>query len=204
MYFNNTRDATDEWLQAMLVRCAQVLPVAGPPSASRCEEVGAGAYGTAWTGQDHADAMQCLIGIAREWIRRASLRELLDCKFEMHCPRLAVPYLINHFSGSEAEAFVVVFLNAKNKVIAVEEMFKGTLMQTSVHPREVVKRALRLNAGSVVLAHNHPSGSIEVSRADEALTRTLTSALALIDVKVLDHIVVAGERTLSFADRGLL
>lgn len=102
------------------------------------------------------------------------------------------------------EVFAVFFLDAQHRVIQFEEMFRGTLSQTSVYPREVVKRALELNAGAVLLAHNHPSGSTAPSRADEFLTQTLKSALALVDVRVLDHIVVSCEGCTSFAERGLL
>jgi DNA repair protein RadC len=102
------------------------------------------------------------------------------------------------------EVFVVLFLDAQHALIAAEEMFRGTLSQTSVYPREVVKAALRRNAGSVILAHNHPSGVAEPSRADEHLTQTLKAALALVDVRVLDHIVVARQGTVSMAERGLL
>jgi DNA repair protein RadC len=102
------------------------------------------------------------------------------------------------------EVFVVVFMDAQHRVIASEELFRGTLTQTSVYPREVVKAALAHNAASVVLAHNHPSGVTEPSRADELLTQTLKQALALVDVKVLDHFVIAGSGSVSFAERGLL
>jgi DNA repair protein RadC len=102
------------------------------------------------------------------------------------------------------EVFVVVFMDAQHRVIACEELFRGTLTQTSVYPREVVKAALAHNAGAVVFAHNHPSGVTEPSRADELLTQALKQALALIDVKVLDHFVIAGSGSVSFAERGLL
>jgi DNA repair protein RadC len=98
----------------------------------------------------------------------------------------------------------VILLDAQNRVLAVDEMFRGTLTQTSVYPREVVKVALRTNAAAVIFAHNHPSGVAEPSRADEALTQSLKQALSLVDVKVLDHFIVAGTSTLSFAERGLI
>ena len=113
-------------------------------------------------------------------------------------------YLRLHFAGQEHETFLVLFLDAQNGLIASEELFRGTLTQTSVYPREVVKRALRHNAGAVIFAHNHPSGVAEPSRADEALTQALKQALALVDVKVLDHFVVAGTCAIGFAERGLL
>ena len=113
-------------------------------------------------------------------------------------------YLRLLLTGKEHEVFVCVFLDAQNHVIACDEMFRGTLTQTSVYPREVVRRALELHAGAVVLAHNHPSGAAEPSRADEFLTQTLKSALALIDVRVLDHLVVGHDEVVSFAERGLL
>ncbi len=99
--------------------------------------------------------------------------------------------------------FVAVFLDAQNRVLADEELFRGTLTQTSVYPREVVKRALHYNAAAVILAHNHPSGIAEPSRSDEALTQALKQALALVDVKVLDHFVIGAESAISFAERGL-
>lgn len=102
------------------------------------------------------------------------------------------------------EVFVAVFLDAQNRAIEAEEMFRGTISQTSVYPREVVKRALSLNATSVILAHNHPSGVAEPSQADRWLTDRLKSALALVDVKVLDHFIIAGMDSLSFAERGYL
>ena len=102
------------------------------------------------------------------------------------------------------EVFALMFLDAQHRLIQWEEMFRGTLSQTSVYPREVVKRALQLNAGAVILAHNHPSGVAEPSRADETLTQALKSALQLVDVRVLDHLVVGQGSVVSFAERGLL
>jgi len=110
--------------------------------------------------------------------------------------------LLLHDRGHEV--FVCLFLDAQHRVIATEELFRGTLAQTSVYPREVVKATLAHNAAAVVFAHNHPSGVCEPSRADELLTQTLKQALALVDVKVLDHFVVAGAASVSFAERGLL
>ena len=104
----------------------------------------------------------------------------------------------------EHEVFAVLFLDARHQLIEMEELFRGTLTQTSVYPREVVLRALHHQAASVVLAHNHPSGTVQPSRADEALTQTLKAALALVDVRVLDHIIVAQGDSLSMAERGLL
>ncbi len=99
---------------------------------------------------------------------------------------------------------MVVFLDAQNRAIGTEELFRGTLTQTSVYPREIVKRALQRNAAAVVLAHNHPSGVAEPSVQDQALTRTISEALAMVDVKVLDHFIVAPGASLSFAERGLI
>ena len=110
--------------------------------------------------------------------------------------------LLLHDRGHEV--FVCLFLDAQHRVITTEELFRGTLAQTSVYPREVVKATLAHNAAAVVFAHNHPSGVCEPSRSDELLTQTLKQALALVDVKVLDHFVVAGAASLSFAERGLL
>lgn len=113
-------------------------------------------------------------------------------------------FLTLSLAERDHEVFGVIFCTAQNGVIAYEEMFRGTLTQASVYPREVVKRALTLNAAGVILTHNHPSGVPEPSHADEALTTALKTALALVDVKVLDHIVIGGDKSVSFAERGLL
>ena len=113
-------------------------------------------------------------------------------------------YLRLALAGKEHEAFLCLWLDSQHCVLSCEEAFRGTLGQTSVYPREIVKSALRANAAAVIFAHNHPSGAAQPSRADELLTRNLKEALALVDIKVLDHFVVAGGQTLSFAERGLL
>jgi len=119
-------------------------------------------------------------------------------------PRATREYLALRFAGLEHEVFVSIFLNSRNRVIACEELFRGTIDGASVHPREVAKRALYHNAAAVILAHNHPSGVAEPSQADELITHRLKEALALIDVRVLDHLVIGGEVVESFAERGLL
>ena len=119
-------------------------------------------------------------------------------------PAQVTDYLRLLLKHKSHEVFGAVFLDAQNRVIAWEELFRGTLTQTSVYPREIVKGALGCNAAGVIFAHNHPSGVAEPSRADEMLTRQLKEALALVDVRVLDHFIVAGSRVLSFAERGLL
>jgi DNA repair protein RadC len=122
----------------------------------------------------------------------------------LRSPQAVRDYLRLRLSGLEHEVFVVVFLDAQHRVLACEELFRGTLNQTSVYPREVVKQALAHNAGAVIFAHNHPSGVAEPSRADELLTAALKQALALVDVRALDHFVVAGPVLVSFAERGLI
>lgn len=144
-----------------------------------------------------------LIDCAAELMRRRAARALLSRDF-MTSPMQVKDHLCEYFAHHEAEAFVVLFLNGQHQVIAAEEMFRGTLTQTSVYPREIVKRALALNAAAVVLSHNHPSGQPEPSRADEFLTQTLKQSLSLVDVRVLDHIVVGKGATVSLAERGLL
>jgi DNA repair protein RadC len=119
-------------------------------------------------------------------------------------PQLVKDYLQMRLGPLPHEVFAVLFLDAQQKLIACEELFRGTLTQTSVYPREVVKRALELNSANVILAHNHPSGALEPSRADELLTQTLKSSLQLVDVRVLDHLVVSRHGALSFAERGLM
>lgn len=121
-------------------------------------------------------------------------------------PTAMKDFLRVYFAGAERETFVVIFLDTHLRVIQVEEMFAGTLTQTSVYPREIVKRALQLNAHSVCLSHVHPSSSAEPSRADEYLTSNIRQALALVDVRVIDHLVVAanGSAVTSMAERNLL
>jgi len=113
-------------------------------------------------------------------------------------------YLRLKLAARKEEAFVCIWLDAQHKAIDFDVAFTGTLTQTSVYPREIVRTALRLNAAAVIFAHNHPSGVAQPSQADELLTRNLKEALSLVDIKVLDHFIVAGQQTLSFAERGLL
>ena len=113
-------------------------------------------------------------------------------------------YLKLHFAGQAHESFAVLFLDAHHTLLAFEDLFRGTLTQAGVYPREVLKRALQHNAAAVILAHNHPSGGVEPSAADQLLTNALKEALAYIDVRVLDHFVVAGNRAVSMAERGLV
>ncbi|MBL0391098.1 DNA repair protein RadC [Ramlibacter monticola] len=122
----------------------------------------------------------------------------------MSSPQAVRDYLRLEIGGLEHEVFCVLFLDAQHRIIALKQMFRGTVTQTSVYPREVVKEALGCNAAAVILAHNHPSGAVDPSRADEFLTQTLKTALALVDVRVLDHLVVAGGEVRSFAELGLL
>ncbi|ACT49588.1 RadC family protein [Methylovorus glucosotrophus] len=135
---------------------------------------------------------------------RRALTEEMQARDVMNSPQQVRDFLSLKLGGLPREVFLVIFLDAQNRVLAHEEMFAGTLTQTSVHPREIVKRALYYNAGAVILAHNHPSGVAEPSRSDEMITAQLKTALDLVDVRVLDHFVVAGNTTLSFAERGLL
>ena len=140
---------------------------------------------------------------ARELAARAITEQLRkrDC---LNSPSAVRELLKHRLAGQPREVFICIQLDAQNRVIAIEELFSGTLTQTSVYPREVVKRALAFNSAAVIFAHNHPSGIAEPSHADETLTQALKSALALVDVRVLDHLIVAGTQTLSFAERGLI
>ena len=138
-----------------------------------------------------------------ELARRSLARELTQRPM-FDAPEKVKDYLRLQLGGHAHEVFAVLFLDARHQLLRLEEMFRGTLTQTSVYPREVVKRALDLNAAAVILAHNHPSGAAEPSRADEYLTQALVSALKLVDVRVLDHFVVGQAEVVSFAERGLL
>ena len=138
-----------------------------------------------------------------ELARRALACQLQE-KTIFSNPQAIRDYLQLQLGSREHEVFAVLFLDASHRLIVLEEMFRGTLTQTSVYPREVVVRALALNAANVVLAHNHPSGTAQASRADEAITQTLKAALALIDVRVLDHFIVTRTAAVSMAEMGLI
>ena len=138
-----------------------------------------------------------------ELARRSLAQELMQ-RPVFDTPARVKDYLRLQIGSRGYEVFVVLFLDAQNRLIRCEEMFRGTLTQTSVYPREVLKRALELGAAAVLLSHNHPSGAAEPSKADEYLTHTLNKALALIDVRVLDHLVVGQSEVVSFAERGLM
>ncbi len=138
-----------------------------------------------------------------EMARRATRQRLATAPV-FDSPQAVKDHVALQLGGLPHEVFLVLFLDAQHRLVAGEELFRGTLGQTSVYPREVVKRALAHNAGAVILAHNHPSGLAEPSRADEFLTQSLKAALALVDVRVLDHLVVGRGVVVSFAERGLL
>ena len=142
-------------------------------------------------------------GVALELVKRW-LGEEIQHGDMLNSPGAVRDYLKIHFNRRESESFVAVFLDAQHQVIVVDELFQGTLTQTSVYPREVVKAALKCNAAAVLFAHNHPSGVAEPSQSDRMLTDALKQALSLVDVRALDHFIVAGTSVLSFAERGLI
>jgi DNA repair protein RadC len=137
-------------------------------------------------------------------LARRSMSEEARSRDALASPQAVRDYLRLLLAARPYEVFVGLFLDSQNRLIAADELFRGTLAQTSVYPREVVKAALARNAAAMIFAHNHPSGVAEPSRADELLTHALKQALALVDIRTLDHFVVAGGRVTSFAERGLL
>src|SRR4051812_11373279 len=148
-------------------------------------------------------AKRAQFAAAIELVRR-SLREQMKKNAALSSPQSVRDYLRLKLAARKEEAFLCIWLDAQHHTIDIQEAFTGTLTQTSVYPREIVKAALRMNAAAVIFAHNHPSGVAQPSRADELLTRNLKDALELIEVKVLDHFIVAGNQAISFAERGLL
>jgi DNA repair protein RadC len=148
-------------------------------------------------------AKRAELGAVLELSRRA-LQQQLKQRQAFESPGAVKEYFQLHLAHKPHEVFAVLFLDSQNRLVAMEELFRGTLTQTSVYPREIVLRALKHEAASVVLAHNHPSGTVQPSRADEALTHTLKSALALVDVRVLDHVIVAPGGAFSMAETGLM
>ena len=148
-------------------------------------------------------AKRAQFAAAIELARRA-LQERLEKSPALNSPQAVRDYLRLKLSARKEEAFVCIWLDAQHHTINIQEAFTGTLTQTSVYPREIVKSALKMNAAAVIFAHNHPSGIAQPSRSDELLTRNLKDALELIEVRVLDHFIVAGNQAISFAERGLL
>jgi DNA repair protein RadC len=140
---------------------------------------------------------------AIELARRAAEEKLRESK-ALTSPGAVRDYLRLAIGGRPYEVFVCIWLDAQHRVVKFDEPFRGTLTQTSVYPREIVKLALAHNAAAVIFAHNHPSGVAQPSQADELLTANLKEALALVEVKVLDHFIIAGNQAISFAERGLL
>ena len=143
------------------------------------------------------------LAVARELLLR-DLAERMKSEPVLTAPGTVRDWLRMYCANLEHEVFIILLLDSQNRLIEAQELFRGTLSQTSVYPREVVKYTLARNAAAVLFAHNHPSGVAEPSRADELLTQNLKQALALVDVRVLDHFVVAGTSTVSFAERGLV
>jgi DNA repair protein RadC len=143
------------------------------------------------------------VSVAVELVRRGMAQSLPEMRL-LDSPDAVRDYLRLGIGLSPHEVFAVIFLDAQHRLLEFEEMFRGSVSQTSVYPREVVRRALELNASAVVLAHNHPSGAAEPSLADRSLTTALRDALALVDVRTLDHLVVTRQRVFSFAEAGLL
>lgn len=137
-------------------------------------------------------------------LARRALGQRLKEREAFQTPSAVKQYLQLQLAHKNHEVFAVLFLDSQNRMLAMEELFRGTLSQTSVYPREVVMRALHHQAAAVVLSHNHPSGSVQPSRADEHLTQTLKASLALVDVRVLDHIIVGQGQSLSMAEQGLM
>jgi DNA repair protein RadC len=162
------------------------------------------AAGTALTQVKGLGAAKTAQFIATLELARRAMDERLKERAALTSPTAVRDYLRLTLAALEHEVFVCIWVDAQHRVIGVDEPFRGTLTQTSVYPREIVKAALAANAAAVIFAHNHPSGVAQPSRADELLTRSLKEALALVDVRVLDHFVVAGNQALSFAERGLL
>ncbi len=186
----NGKSAVD-LARELLIRCGSLSALCSASERDVCEIPGMG------------PAKYAQLQAVMEMARRA-LKEKLVNGNALSSPSAVREFLRLKLQALQHEVFFVLFLDAQNRVIESEELFRGTLTQTSVYPREVVKRALHYNAGAVIFAHNHPSGVAEPSHADETLTQALKQALALIDVRVLDHFIVAGSGVLSFAERGLI
>jgi len=173
-------------------------PTDGGAARHACD--GEACYGTTPVRSDPLARKLC---VARELLMR-DLRARMQAGPIMDSPQVVRDWLRLYCAGLEHEVFVVLYLTAQHALIEAVRHFSGTLTQTSVYPREVVKGALARNAAAVVFCHNHPSGHAEPSRADEYLTQTLKASLSMVDVRVMDHLIVAGEHAVSMAERGLV
>jgi len=142
--------------------------------------------------------------VARELLRRAMNETMTEIPVTLSSPTCVSDYLRLHLAGRQHECFMVLWFDAQNRLLAAQELFRGTLSQTSVYPREVAKEGLRFNAAAAIFCHNHPSGIADQSRADESITANLKTTLAFFDIKVLDHVIVGETSVMSFAERGLL
>jgi DNA repair protein RadC len=200
---------TDAELLAVLLRSG----VAGKPVLELARDVLARFGGCAGLLSASASQIRMVHGLgpakaaelkAMVELTRRALKEEVTAKDALTSPDAVRDYLRLCLSTLPHEAFMALFLDSQHRLVAADELFRGTLAQTSVYPREVVKAALARNAAAVIFAHNHPSGVAEPSRADELLTAALKQALALVDIRTLDHFIVAGTRVVSFAERGLL
>jgi DNA repair protein RadC len=176
---------------ALLQRFRSLTVLFSAPSAEVCAESGLG------------PARYASLRAGFELARR-TLREQAEARDALRSPQAVRDFLRLSLQQRPVEVFMGVFLDAQNRVICAEELFRGTLTQTSVYPREVVKRALHHNCAAMILAHNHPSGLAEPSEADRVLTCALRESLALVDIRVLDHFVIGQGGATSFAERGLL
>lgn len=202
------RALTNEELVAVLLRTGDVGVPVSQLARTLLEEAGGLAdllsiqESACGSGEQHRSARPEL-AVILELARRA-IGQQLQSREVFGSPDAVKNYLQLHLARMPREEFAVMFLDAQNRLIELRVMFRGTLTQTSVYPREVVLEALQRGAAAVILAHNHPSGTVQPSRADEALTQTIKAALALVDVRVLDHIIVAPGQALSMAEKGLL
>jgi DNA repair protein RadC len=199
---------TDSELLAVLLRTGEVGESVSCLSARLVEE--AGGLAELLTAQERAASarpsprnMRPELCVVLELAKRVAAQQL-QARNVFGSPDAVKNFLQLHLARKPQEQFAVLFLDAQNRLIDWQVMFRGTLTQTSVYPREIVAVALESKAAGVILAHNHPSGTVQPSRADEALTQTLKAGLALVDIRVLDHIIVAPGHALSMAERGLL
>lgn len=199
---------TDGELLAVLLRTGEAGEPVGHLANRLLEDAGGlaellNAHESASSAGPARQGMRPELAVVLELARRAAGQQLGDREV-FGSPDLVKHYLQLHLARKPQEQFAVLFLDAQNRLMEMQVMFRGTLTQTSVYPREIVREALVLGAAAVVLAHNHPSGTVQPSRADEVLTQTIKAALALVDVRVLDHVIVAPGNSLSMAERGLV
>jgi DNA repair protein RadC len=185
-----SKSLAEELAAQLLAKFGSIYAVFNAPKAAFCEING--------LGPSRYFLLQSMLELHKRTLQQSIHRQTLDCS------ETTAKFLATHLQHYQSECFAVILLNTQNEFLAFKELFQGTISSAPVFPREIVRHVMNYNAANVILAHNHPSGHAEPSECDKMITHKIKEALALIDVKVLDHFVIGVGQTVSFAQRGLI